>query len=99
MYIEPGTPQEVLSIMANLKNTSCGWDEIRQEVMKKVDIVITLTHVLKLSLCNEIMPDETKTACVVPIFKEVICSNLIIVDQCLLYRCSLRYWKNVCSVE
>ena len=57
--------------MANLKNTICGWVDIRQEVFKKAshDIIIPLTHVLELSLCNGTVPDETKIACVLPIFK------------------------------
>ena len=58
-------------IIENLKESSCGWDELRPRIMKyiKQSINIPLTHISNFSFQTGLFPAELQIANVVPIFK------------------------------
>ena len=65
------TENEIEKMIENLKESSCGWDELRPRIMKfiKQSIKIPLTHISNLSFQTGVFPAELKIANVVPIFK------------------------------
>ena len=79
------TENEIKKIIENLKESSCGWDELRPRIMKyiKQSIKIPLTHISNLSFQTGIFPAELKIANVVPLFKsgdETIFTNYRLVS-------------------
>ena len=64
------TENEIEKIIENLKESSCGWDELTPSIMKyiKQGIKIPLTHISNLSFQTGVFPAELKIANVVPIF-------------------------------
>ena len=54
-----------------LKNSSPGWDNFQSNVIKDTSdlLLLTLTHLLNLSITQGVFPNELKIAKVIPIFK------------------------------
>ena len=71
LFLAPVTENEVIKIIANLKNSAAGWDDFRADVVKQIKecIIIPLTHVCNASVMSGVFPNELKLANVVPIFK------------------------------
>lgn len=72
-YCEPVTPQEVLSIINNLKNTSSsGADDILVRVLKSVGEAVAepLSSLINLSFLTGAFPDVLKVGKVTAIFKK-----------------------------
>ena len=72
IFLKPVNQNELILIINKMKsNSSPGWDDITSESIKKVhlNLLQPLMHVLNLSLSQGIFPNELKSACVVPIFK------------------------------
>ena len=65
------TENEIEKIIESLKESSCGWDELRPRIMKyiKQSIKLPLKHISNLFFQTGIFPAELKIANVVPIFK------------------------------
>ena len=65
------TCHEVYQVICSLKNSSAGWDDFPNFVLKKCSgsLLQPLTHLINCSLQSGIFPDELKLARVVPIFK------------------------------
>ena len=57
--------------MRNLKEGSCGWDDISASIIKKTytSFIQPLTHILNLSIIKGVFPNELKIARVIPLFK------------------------------
>ena len=93
------TENEIEKIIENLKESSCGWVELRPRIMKyiKQSIKIPLTHIRNLSFQTGVFPAELKIANVVPIFKsgdETIFTNYRPVS--VLPPVFLKFWKDLC---
>ena len=70
-FIRETTEIEVKDIIQNLKNNSCGWDEVSSNVLKRCNecILKPLVYLLNLSLSQGIVPTECKIARVTPLYK------------------------------
>ena len=70
-FIRETTEIEVKDIIQNLKNNSCGWDEVSSNVLKRCSecILKPLVYLLNLSLSQGIVPTECKIARVTPLYK------------------------------
>ena len=66
------TPEEVLKIIANFKDSAAGWDELKPGIVKIVrhSIHVPLAHISNLSFNQGLFPSELKLANVVPIYKD-----------------------------
>ena len=71
LVVSSVTENEIEKIIENLKESSCGWDELRPRIMKfiKQSVKIPLNHISNLSFQTGVFPAELKIANVVPIFK------------------------------
>ena len=72
LFLSPTDSEEIVKICSTLKaGTSCGYDEIKPNVVKAVINCITspLVHVINLSLSSGIVPDQLKIGRVIPIHK------------------------------
>ena len=72
LFLSPTDSEEIVKICSTFKaGTSCGYDEIKPNVVKAVINCITspLVHVINLSLSSGIVPDQLKIARVIPIHK------------------------------
>ena len=67
----PVDPNEMISIIKNLKNNSPGWDAVSAEVVKASysSFLEPLMHILNISISNGIFPTEMKLAKVIPLYK------------------------------
>ena len=65
------TENDVWNVIAQLKNSSAGWDHFPAIVAKQCinGYITPLTHVINLSLIQGVFPSELKLARVVPIYK------------------------------
>ncbi len=71
-FLTPCTPDEIISITKNLKNSAAGFDNIKTEIIKHVIHVLSnpLSHIFNLSFAEGTFPDDLKIAKVTPIFKK-----------------------------
>jgi len=71
IYLRSTTVDEVTRIIHELKDSSCGYDEISARVIKDTyHIYLTpLIHLINLSLAQGVFPNELKIARVVPLYK------------------------------
>ena len=72
IYIEPVSPSDVLSIAKKLKpKSSYGHDHISTKLLKEsIEIIVDpITHIINRSFETGIVPDNMKTAKVIPIHK------------------------------
>ena len=72
IFIEPVESTTILEIVKKLKpKTSFGHDEIPTKIAKEsiLNILEPFTHIINLSLKKGIVPDQLKTAKVIPIYK------------------------------
>ena len=78
MFFEPVTVQEVFSIVKSLRSDAAtGHDRIRVSIVKDcVDVVCEpLTKMINLSLLSGVVPNEMKTARVIPMQKSGDCNQ------------------------
>ena len=71
MNLQPVILEEVKLIISNLKDGSCGWDDISSSIVKSTyeNFISPLTHIMNISILQGVFPNEMKIAKVVPIFK------------------------------
>ena len=71
IFLENVDESEIISICKNIKDCSSGWDQILPRVVKSTyqNFIVPITHVMNLSIINEIVPTELKVAKVVPFYK------------------------------
>ena len=71
IYIPPVTKTELLTLILNLKESSCGYDGIHSRVIKQTYSLFfePLKHVLNLSIIQGFFPEEMKIAKVIPLYK------------------------------
>ena len=73
MYMKPIIEQDVIKIILKFNdNKSAGHDNIGNYIIKRVEneIVKPLTSIFNLSLSTGIVPDKTKIAKVIPVYKK-----------------------------
>lgn len=72
MFCEPTTPEEVLSVIKNLKNKSPGLDGLPVQVLKYIgeNLVIVLSELINRSFELGVFPSILKIGCVIPIYKK-----------------------------
>ena len=73
MYMKPIIEQDVIKIILKFNdNKSAGQDNIGNYIIKRVgnEIVKPLTSIFNLSLSTGIVPDKTKIAKVIPVYKK-----------------------------
>ena len=60
--LDPVSENEVLIIIENFKDSSAGWDELKQLIMKNIkeSIKTPLTHICNKSFSNGLFPSELK---------------------------------------
>jgi hypothetical protein len=71
-FITPTTPDEVISTVLGMKNSSSrGFDEVPSTVLKQVihTIAEPLSQLINHSFTSGVFPDDLKTTKVVPLFK------------------------------
>ena len=85
IFVPDVTDNDVWNVIAQLKNSSAGWDHFPAIVAKQCinGYITPLTHVINLSLIQGVVPSELKLARVVPIIKMEIDSKLPTIDQYL----------------
>lgn len=72
MFMGPSVPQDIVTIIKTLKNTtSTGYDEISTKIIKSVNISISsiLSYIINLCVESGVFPDKLKTSVVKPLFK------------------------------
>ena len=71
MVITPVVEEEVQSVIKSLKDSSAGWDAIFSWVIKTThsSFIVSLTHIMNMSLLKGVFPSELKIARVIPLFK------------------------------
>ena len=71
IFLNPVTPDEIISIIKSLKNGAPGYDEINATTLKLCisDIAMPLSFICNRSLVEGIFPSELKLANVIPLFK------------------------------
>ena len=81
LFLSPTDAEEVVDICSSFKaGTSSGYDDFKLDIVKTVIdfIKIPLCHVFNLSISSGIVPNEIKSARVVPIYKSgdsTLCNN------------------------
>jgi Skp family chaperone for outer membrane proteins len=72
LFLNPTNEDEILKIISNLKNASCGYDGINMKLIKtvKYEILAPFVHICNLSFTQGKMPDILKIAKVIPIHKK-----------------------------
>ena len=70
IFVPDVTENDVWNVIAQLKNSSAGWDHFPAIVAKQCinGYIKPLTHVINLSLIQGVFPSELKLARVVPIY-------------------------------
>ena len=70
-HFSPITSNEVCQTLGSLKNSAPGFDNVNAELLQVISDVIAepLTHIFNLSFSNRIVPQELKTAKIIPIYK------------------------------
>jgi hypothetical protein len=71
MFIEPVSEQELDNVLAKLKNSAAGCDEIKPDVIRQMHdcFIKPLLHVINLSFQQGVFPSELKSATIIPLFK------------------------------
>jgi hypothetical protein len=71
LFFSPTNEEEIDNVIAKLKNSSPGFDEIEMKLIRHVkhDILSPLTHIFNQSFSMGIVPDHFKTAKVIPVYK------------------------------
>ena len=72
IFLDPVTPCDIQNVINKVKcKSSVDHNNISTKLMKlsAENIIIPLTHIINLSLCNGIVPTEMKIAKVIPIYK------------------------------
>lgn len=71
LFLDPVLPEEISKLIKLLKNSTPGFDDLPSSAIKAVEqfIVEPLAHIFNLSFLTGIVPNQTKIANVVPIFK------------------------------
>ena len=102
MFTWPTCPQELANILKNSKNKlSAGPDDIPTKVFKSSphNILLTLSHVFNLSMNKDEFMDCFKLSTVCPVFKKVIPTILIIINQSIYYQIFRNYLKKLCIID
>ena len=73
IFVPDVTENDVWNVIAQLKNSSAGWNHFPAIVAKQCinGYITPLTHVINLSLIQEVFPSELKLARVVPIYNKM----------------------------
>ena len=71
LFLEPVTASEINKLIAGLKNTATGYDDISSTVLKLSEAYITdpLVHICYSSLIEGVFPEQLKIVCVLPLYK------------------------------
>ena len=71
IFLEPATKDEVEKLIALLKDSSAGWDDIQAKILKITyhSYLPTIVHLLNLSLEQGVFPNQLKLARVVALYK------------------------------
>ena len=71
LFLEPVTSGEINKLIAGLKNTATGYDDISSTVLKLSleYIADPLVHICNSSLIEGVFPEQLKIACVLPLYK------------------------------
>ena len=72
LFLSPCDCDEIIDICSSFKScTSCGYDDIKPDIVKAViDLIkVPLVHVFNLSISSGVVPDQLKIARIVPIHK------------------------------
>ena len=72
LFMSPTDTLEIIEVCSSFKTgTSCGYDEIKPDIVKTVINLITtpLVHIFNSSISSGIVPNQLKIAKVVPIYK------------------------------
>ena len=71
LYLNPTDAGEICNVIKKLKNSSAGSDEIKCSMLKEIcmNISVPIAHLVNLSMNSGIVPNQLKTARVIPIFK------------------------------
>ena len=71
MFLEPVATMIIYRVISYLKNTSAGHDKISARILKEIAHIVAepLSRKINLSLYHGIVPDELKSAKVIPIYK------------------------------
>ena len=71
LFLEPVSASEINKLIAGLKNTATGDDDISSTVLKLSLEYMThpLVHICNSSLIEGVFPEQLKIACVLPLYK------------------------------
>jgi hypothetical protein len=71
LFFRATDTEELSRIILDLKDSSCGYDEISAKMIKNtfLNFLTPLVHIINLSLTQGVFPQELKLAKVVPMFK------------------------------
>ena len=72
VFLDSVTSAEIVEIAKSFQsNKTAGYDKIPMSIIKQfISIIVEpLSHILNLSIASGIVPDDTKIACVIPLFK------------------------------
>lgn len=73
IFVNPVSPDEIIKIIKNLKNTnSVGYDEIPTHVLKYVaeSVAPHIAYIINICVSSGVYPDKLKSVIVIPIFKK-----------------------------
>lgn len=72
LFLAPTTPQEIKSILDNVKCTAAGIDDVPPKLLKLTSSIIAspLSYLINLSFAQGVFPDNLKRAKVIPIYKK-----------------------------
>ena len=71
-FFSPVTENDIQILINSLRDSSPGYDDIKPKVVKHVstEIIVSLTHIINVSLETGIFPNDLKIAKVLPLFKK-----------------------------
>ena len=84
LFLDPVTVGEINKLIAGLKNTATGYDDISAALQKLSleCIADPLVHICNSSMIEGVFPEQLKIACVLPMYRQRILCILTITDQC-----------------
>ena len=100
LYLKDVTVNEVSVIIASLKNSSPGYDDICAKVIKSSFefFIEPLTYIFNLSLTQGVFPTELKTARVTPIFKSLDRAQINNYRSVSVLPIFSKFWNVLCII-